>query len=79
MSAEAPIVTRTFPVGKFKCTVSIRRPTPAKRFNMLVEWSPWFPLRGQLSSKNLRQYQRGRDGAIAEYTAATGLSVLVVE
>jgi hypothetical protein len=44
---------------------------------MTAEWSPSMPRR--LSARHLRQYQRGRDSASAEFAAMTSLTAVAID
>lgn len=77
MSAEAAILTRSFPVGARTCTLTFPPIKPGAMLHMAVEWTPSVP-KG-LSESEWRQYRAGRDAAIAEFATELGINVAVVE
>jgi hypothetical protein len=76
---EVPLLVRSFPVGKFVCTLSFRRPVRGQVQWWTVAWEPDVPKPGQVGSKEKRQYLAGRDAAIAEFVKITGMNTLVVD
>ena len=77
MSGEAPALVRSFRVGPYRCTITLPQFERGAVKCFVVEWSPSVPRR--LSAKQMRQYQQGRDSAMAELAAMIGGNVLVVE
>jgi hypothetical protein len=69
-------VTGTFAVNeKYSATITFG-PHPQ---GMRCEWTPDVPVRGQLSAKDLKRYQRERNKIAAEYSKAIGGGVLVID
>lgn len=78
MSAELPVLVRSFRVGARTCTVTIPRIAGTRApVSMLVEWSPDIPR--NLSAAEWAQYRLGRDAAIREVADLLGGTALVVE
>ena len=77
MSAEAAIAVRSWPAGRFTCTLTLSRPRPGALTSCSIEWQPERPAR--LSADELRQYRAGRDQALAEISAQLGVNAAVVE
>jgi 2-phospho-L-lactate transferase/gluconeogenesis factor (CofD/UPF0052 family) len=77
MSAEAAIATRSWPAGRFTCSLTLQRPRPGALTNCVIEWMPEQPVR--LTADELRQYRAGRDQALAEIAAELGINAAVVE
>lgn len=77
MSGQIPALTRTFSVGKFRCVVSIPKVEIGRAASAVIEWWPYTPKR--LTPAELDQYRQGRDAAISELAALTGLTAAVVE
>lgn len=72
-----PLVSR-FKVGRYTCTLTL--PMHYKRGDVGgvgCEWEPRVPKR--LTDAELHQYCAARDRAFAEWSALTGVPVLVVE
>ncbi len=75
MSASAAF-TRTWPVGRFTCTLSL----PAEAAGALalsVEWAPDVPER--LTAVELDAYRQGRNAALQAWAVATGQRVALVD
>lgn len=77
MTVEAAIATRSWPAGRFVCTLTLQRPRPGALTNCTIEWAPEQP--EHLTADELRQYRAGRDRALAEISAALGVNAAVVE
>ena len=79
MSAETPALTRTFPVGRrWRCTITVQRPTVGQVANMVAEWEPGRPTR-RLNKAELRQNREGRNALAAELSEILGERVAVIE
>ena len=65
MSAEAPALVHTFPVGHRFCTITLPTPKVGSVCSGSVEWEPDLPV--GLNRAERRQYQKGRDKALAEF------------
>lgn len=75
MTASANF-TRTWPVGRYTCTLTL----PADASGAVavnVEWAPCVPQR--LTATELEAYRRGRDDALQAWAAATGQHVALVD
>lgn len=77
MSAEVATLTRTWSVGRHRCTLTVGPARPDEMATSVIEWSPQPPRR--LSSSQLRAYRRGRNAAMAELAAELGGAVVLVE
>ena len=77
MPAETPALVRNFPVGRRVCTLTIPSPKPHGLVCMVAEWSPEAPK--HLSHRELQQYRKGRNKALAELSRDLGIKTLVVE
>lgn len=79
MSAEAPVLTRSFRVGK-RWTVEVSVPPiqPGAMRSLAMEWSPAFPQR-KLTRQEFQQYREGRDAVIAELSRELGISIAVID
>lgn len=77
MSGEAPLVHRSFAVGRRTCEVTIPRPPVGGVISMVVEWLPEPPR--QLAPEELAEYRRGRDAAVAEAARLIGMTAAVIE
>ena len=64
MSAEAPALVHTFPVGHRFCTITLPTPKVGSVCSGSVEWEPDLPV--GLNRAERRQYQKGRNKALAE-------------
>lgn len=74
-----PLVTTTFRVGRrFKVAMAIPSFGPGETLTMNVEWSPEVPKR-RLNKREIQDYRRGRDAALAEVARLIGGNVLCVE
>ena len=74
-----PLVTTTFRVGRrFKVAMTIPSFGPGETLSMNVEWSPDVPKR-RLNKREIQDYRRGRDAALAEVARLIGGNVLCVE
>jgi hypothetical protein len=77
--ALEPLVTTTFRVGRrFKVAMTIPSFGPGETLAMNVEWSPDVPKR-RLNKREIQDYRRGRDAALAEVARLIGGNVLCVE
>ena len=73
------LVTTTFRVGRrFKVAMTIPSFGPGETLAMNVEWSPDVPKR-RLNKREIQDYRRGRDAALAEVARLIGGNVLCVE
>ena len=77
MSAEAPALTRSFPVGHRIVTVTMPAPRRGKVRYMMIEWTPDPPRR--LSKREWRQYRAGRNAAVAELAKWAGMKAAIIE
>lgn len=77
MSADAPLLTRTWHVGSRTVTFCVPRPTPGRAVHCLCEWSPDEPTR--LTPEEWQQYAAGRNAALAEMAAELGVNVAVID
>lgn len=66
-------VVAIFKVGKFLCEFTV------SDAGTKAEWSPDMPKPGELSPKAIKQYQAGRNLAVARYAQRAGQTVLIVE
>lgn len=65
MSGSGAIV-RSWRVGRYTVTLSMSRPELDTAIQLVCEWAPCLPT--NLTRAELRQYQRGRDAAVAGMT-----------
>lgn len=77
MSAEAAFATRSWPVGRFVCTLTVPRPKPGHVMHASMEWTPEQPKR--LSDSEILQYRQGRNKALAEISSQLGINAAVLE
>lgn len=77
MSAESPLIVRSFPVGVRTATLSISRPLSSRPLHMVCEWAPDRPKR--LSIQELAQYRAGRDAALIEIAQKLGIHAAVID
>lgn len=77
MSAEAPVVARSWRVGLRLCTLTIPRPDSGAAVCATVEWSPTVPTK--LSGSEFREYRRGRDDAIRALAGELGGAIAVID
>jgi hypothetical protein len=77
MSAEAAILSRSWPVGSRVCTISVPPPRAGKARQACIEWSPSSP--ATLSKEEWHQYRMGRNAAIESIADALGITVAVLE
>lgn len=78
MNAEAVALSVTFPVGrKYRVTVTMPQSRRGEIHSAVFDWEPDVPRR--LTKAELQDYRRGRNAAVAELAARTGLRTLVVE
>lgn len=77
MSACSAAAVRSWPVGRFTCTMTVPRPDPHGVVHAVAEWTPTEPTR--LTTEEWRQYRAGRNRALAEISAELGLSIAVLE
>jgi hypothetical protein len=76
---DAPLVDTTFRVGRrFKVAMTIPAVRPGEALVLNVEWMPAVPKR-RLNKRELADYRRGRDAALAEVGRLIGGNVLCVE
>lgn len=66
MTAEAPILVRSFRAGRWTCTWSFRRPVNGEVAWLLCEWGPALPRPGELSKRQIEEYRRKRNAIFAE-------------
>lgn len=77
MSAEAPALTRSFPVGHRIVTMTLPVPRRGKVRYMTIEWAPYPPQR--LSKRELHQYRAGRNAAVAELAKGADMKAVIIE
>lgn len=77
MSAEAPILSRSWKVGPYTATLTVKRPTAGIVSSALVEWSPGVPR--DLTESDLAKYREGRHRALLELSTQLGGVVAVLE
>lgn len=77
MSAEAAVASRTWQVGRYKCTLTVPRPKPGQVMHASLEWAPEPPR--QLSGDEFAEYRKGRNQALTEISQALGINAAVVE
>ena len=77
MSAEAPALTRSFPVGHRIVTMTMPTLRRGKLRYMTIEWAPDMPRR--LSKREWRQYRGGRNAAVAELAKGAGMKAAIIE
>jgi hypothetical protein len=76
VTAEAGL-TRTWNVGRYTVTLSLRKPTAGQIASVAAEWSPGLPER--LTEAEVAQYVRGRNEALAELAAELGVRSAVID
>lgn len=76
MSAEGAL-SRSWIVGRYRCSLSVPPPKLGGLSCCSVEWSPCLPTK--LSAAELATYTARRDAAIAEVASELGIKALVVE
>jgi hypothetical protein len=77
MSAEAAIASRSWPAGRYTCTLTMQRPKAGALASCVIEWAPEPPKR--LTAGELLEYRMGRNRALAEISAALGLNAAVID
>jgi hypothetical protein len=77
MSAESPAFVRSFRVGKRTVTLSMPMPRPGTVSSLVIEWDPDVP--SHLSDRELAQYRRERDKALADLSNGLGIETSVIE
>ncbi len=77
MTAEAAALVRSYRVGRYTCTWTLRRPVRGAVVHSTCEWSPHLPR--SLTAGELREYRKGRAAVFDELARVTGLRTLVVE
>lgn len=76
--AEAAALSASFRVGrKYRVTVTMPQSRLGEVRSAVFEWEPDVPRR--LTKKELQEYRHGRDTAVAELAARTGLRTLLIE
>lgn len=70
VALRAPIARDTFPVGRYRCTITFADGAIG------TEWEPHFP--GELSKRELKEYRSGRDAFIARTFPGTTVAVVEV-
>jgi hypothetical protein len=75
------IVRRSFPVGRYKVTITIDldMALPGARGQVNIQWSPDVPSPGTLSKAALAQYVAGRNAVQQEVADITGGNILVAD
>ena len=76
MTAEHPALTRSWPVGRFTCTLTVP-PVKTGAVYAAIEWEPHRP--EELTRDEIAAYRRGRNQALAELTAELGIRGPTVE
>lgn len=69
--------TRSWPCGRYTCTLTLPTAKPGQPAHCSIEWSPTVPT--QLTKVELAQYRAGRDSALLELARIIGGTVAVVE
>jgi hypothetical protein len=77
MSAEAPLLSRSWKVGRYVATITIPKINPGVQLHATMDWQPTKPAR--LTGEELVQYRHGRDAALAEIAKTLRVNVAVVE
>lgn len=77
MSAQSPLLVRTWQVGNRTCTMAVPRPQPGQPVHLVIEWSPAMPRR--LSGDELDEYRAGRDAALADVARELGVTAALLE
>ena len=77
MSAEAPLLMRSWRVGKFVAEITVPRPRPGEPVSVAIEWTPCLP--SSLSPSEMVEYRSGRDAALQELARLLGGNVGLVE
>lgn len=77
MSAESPVLIRTWRVGERTATLTVPNVHSGQTKAALIEWHPNTP--AKLTADELAQYRRGRNAALAELTRELGGNALVLE
>ncbi len=77
MSAEAPALIHRFQVGHRFCTITLPTPKLGSVCSGSVEWESDLPV--GLNRAERRQYQKGRDKALAELGRRFDYSVATTE
>jgi hypothetical protein len=76
MSGEGSI-SRSWTVGRYRCTLSVPPPKSGGLSCCSIEWSPSLPTK--LNAAELATYTVCRDAAIGEVASELGIKALVVE
>lgn len=77
MSAEAPALVRSWPVGRYTCTLLMPRLRGKALTSCVIEWSPEQPRK--LTEPEIAQYRAGRDAALADVAQRLGIKAAVVD
>lgn len=77
MSAESPLIVRTWPVGGFTATLTVPRVNGDATASAVIEWTPSVPSR--LTEQEVAQYRAGRNRALAEVAQLMGGNVALLE
>jgi hypothetical protein len=77
MSAEAAFATRSWRVGRYRCTLNVPRSRHGAVLYAVIEWEPHVP--HHLTRKETAAYRAGRDRALAELSHELGVNAAMVE
>ena len=77
MSAEAPLLSRTWNVGPRTVKFVVPRPKPGRAVHCACEWAPDEPRR--LSPAEWQDYVAGRNAALADMAAELGVNVAAID
>lgn len=78
MSAEACVLIRSWPAGRYTCTLTVQRPKAGAMVHAVIEWAPEQPKR--LTDGEIAEYRRGRNAALAELSEELGgVNAAVIE
>ena len=76
MSAETGI-SRSWPVGRYTCTLTMLRPKRGGLGHVVIEWEPQMPDR--LTDAEIAEYRAGRNKAVSELAGELGGNLAVVD
>ena len=76
MSAQAAI-TRAWKVGRYTATLTVPASITAGLMQAVIEWTPQAPNR--LTQRELQEYRRLRNKALAEISAELGIKTAVID
>lgn len=77
MTAEAPLLSRSWKVGRYIATLTVPKFKPGAQMLATIEWLPTAPDR--LTAGELRDYVAGRNEVLAEAARELRLAVAVID